>query len=225
MATPLLNPTAPATGLSFSTAMPGPRRLGITGGIGSGKSLVGRILAAMGAPFYSADQRARYLMEREPDLVAGIRALFGPEAYLPTGQLDRAFLAKAAFADPARTQRLNALVHPAVEADYEQWASLPRPGVPYTVKEAALLFEAGTYRRVHFVLGVLAPAPLRISRTLARDPQRNLAQVERIIGLQMPEAELQARSHLWLYNDDAQPVLPQAEAIHAWLYMQAETRP
>ncbi len=224
MATPFLNPAAPATGLPLGTATPGPLRLGITGGIGSGKSLVGRMLATMGAPFYSADQRARYLMEQEPELVAGILALFGPEAYLPTGQLDRAFLAQAAFADPARTQRLNALVHPAVEADYERWASQPRPGVPYTVKEAALLFEAGTYRRVHFVLAVLAPEPVRIARTLARDPHRSQAQVERIIGLQMPEAELQARSHLWLYNDDAQPVLPQAEAIHAWLYAMGQDR-
>lgn len=220
MATPFLNPQAPATGLSLGPATPGPLRLGITGGIGSGKSLVGRMLATMGAPFYSADQRARYLMEHDAALTTGIQALFGPQAYDAAGRLNRALLAQAAFADPALTQRLNALVHPAVEADYELWACQPRPGVAYTVKEAALLFEAGTYRRVHFVLAVLAPMGVRIARTLARDPQRNLAQVERIIGLQMPEAQLQIRSHLRLVNDDIEAVLPQAEAIHTWLCAQ-----
>lgn len=220
----ILHPSAPATGLSFGPDVPGPLRLGITGGIGSGKSTVARLFAVLGAPLYFADERARALMEEDADLVAGIRLLFGPDSYDGAGRLNRPLLSSKAFADKALQERLNALVHPAVEADYEHWASRPRPGVTYTVKEAALLFEAGTYRRNHFVLHVSAPEEVRIARTLARDPHRSREQVEGILRLQMPEAEREARSQLVVQNSGMESLIAQVEAVHAFLLEQSGLR-
>ena len=213
----LLNPTAPSTSLAFGKDTAGPLRLGVTGGIGSGKSVVARLFGVLGAPLYNADARAKALMEEDAALMDGIKGLFGVDSYQAGGRLNRVHLAARAFGDAALSRQLNALVHPAVEADYEAWASLPRPGIAYTVKEAALLFEAGTYRRVHFVLNVSAPESIRIARTLARDPQRSRAQVENIIGLQMSEGERIKLSHLHIENDDATSLIVQVEEIDKFL--------
>lgn len=220
----ILHSSAPPTGLSFGPEVPGPLRLGITGGIGSGKSTVARLFAVLGAPLYFADERARALMEEDGELVAGIRSLFGEDSYDAAGRLNRTLLSTKAFADKALQQQLNALVHPAVEADYERWASRSRPGIAYTVKEAALLFEAGTYRHNHYVLHVSAPEAVRIARTLARDPHRSREQVTGIIRLQMPEAEREARSQLVVQNSGQESLIEQVEAVHEFLVRQAALR-
>lgn len=220
----ILRTSAPPTGLSFGPEVTGPLRLGITGGIGSGKSTVARLFAVLGAPLYFADERARKLMEEDEGLVEGIRLIFGEDSYDTAGRLNRPLLSAKAFADKALQQRLNALVHPAVEADYERWASRSRPGISYTVKEAALLFEAGTYRRNHFVLHVSAPEQVRIYRTLARDLHRSREQVEGIIRLQMPETEREARSQLVVQNSGQESLIEQVEAVHAFLLEQAARR-
>jgi dephospho-CoA kinase len=148
-------------------------------------------------------------------LRAGIIDLLGPESYQPDGSLNRGYVAGKVYGDGDLSKQLNALVHPAVEADYESWASSSHDGVPYTIKEAALLFEAKTYRRVHFVLHVSAPEGIRIERTLSRDPQRTIEQIEAIMALQLPENEREARSQYVLHNSGKESVIEQARALHA----------
>jgi dephospho-CoA kinase len=213
----MMNLLAEPTGLSMGPETAGPLRVGITGGIGSGKSTVARLFALLGAPVYLADARAKALMESDDTLRAGIIALFGTDSYDALGRLNRAHISARAFSDPALTLALNALVHPAVEADYEKWASQARPNVAYTLKEAALLYEAGTYKRVHIVVNVSAPVELRMARTLARDPQRSRLQVENIIRQQMPDAERQARSALHLLNDEHLSVIAQVVEADAYV--------
>jgi len=197
-------------------------RIGITGGIGSGKSTVAHFFGVLGIPLYNADARARAIMETDPVLRAAILALFGPDSFVPQGTLNRAHIASQAFASPDLTKQLNAAVHPAVEADYELWASQPRPGVPYTLKEAALLLEAGSYKRLHFLLHVSAPEPVRIARTLARDPHRTHQQVADIISRQLPETQRQARCHFILQNSGQESIIAQALELHALFLTQAD---
>ena len=171
------------------------------------------MFAVLGVPVYYADARAKALMADGGPLADGIVALFGQDAYLG-GQLNRSHLAALAFADPALNAALNALTHPAVEADYEIWALGPWPAaVPYTLKEAALLFEAGTYSRVDAVLTVEAPMDLRMARTLARDPGRDEAQVRAIVARQLPEAERRARAQYVIDNDGERSIIEQVLAV------------
>jgi dephospho-CoA kinase len=141
-------------------------RVGLTGGIGSGKSTVAGYFRQLGVPVYDSDLRARELMEGDPGLRKGIRELLGPQAYR-NGALNRPFIADRVFGDRELLGRLNALVHPAVRADFLRWAA--RQSFPYVVQEAAVLFENGAYRDFDRMILVTAPAEERIQRVMARD--------------------------------------------------------
>ncbi len=145
-------------------------KIGITGGIGAGKSTVAKVFSVLGIPIYDADTRAKWLMHNDQKLVRSIQSLFGREAYT-SGSLNRELLGKVAFSNPEKLIELNALVHPRVATDYEQW-TLKNTQQPYTLKEAALLFESGSYKQLHVVIYVAAPEPLRIERVLDREPVR-----------------------------------------------------
>ncbi len=190
-------------------------KIGLTGGIGSGKSVVARLFATLGIPITDADTRAKWLMTHDAALRAALVTEFGPEIFDPvTGQLDRAGLARRAFADPLVLQRLNALVHPAVGRDFAAWLTVQeRAGAPYIVKEAAILFEADIARMLDYVITVAAPEDVRIQRVLARDPHRTPADVAAIISKQLPEEERLKRADFILWNDDKQPLLPQVLAL------------
>ena len=112
-------------------------KVGITGGIGSGKTTVCKVFEALGIPVYYADERAKWLMVNDPDLVLGIKRIFGEGAYTADGQLDRPFIARKAFGDSSVLKKLNALVHPAVAVDGERWHA-EQSGVPYTLKDELL---------------------------------------------------------------------------------------
>ena len=116
-------------------------QVGVTGGIGAGKSLVCRIFRILGIPIYDADTRAKQLMEESTDLRKQIIEAFGPQSYDNSGKLNRSFLAGLVFSDEDKVQQLNALVHPEVGADFLQWAALNQADTPYIIKEAALLIE------------------------------------------------------------------------------------
>ncbi|MDQ2769702.1 MAG: dephospho-CoA kinase [Bacteroidota bacterium] len=191
-------------------------RIGITGGIGSGKSMASRLFHALGVPVYDADTRARWLMENDPALRAELLAAFGPDTYDAAGRLNRPVLAATVFSQPARLAQLNALVHPHVGTDFERWATAQQQaGHAYVLKEAALLFEAGSYRQLDRIITVFAPLPVRATRVLHRDPHRSPADVAAIMAKQLSEDEKMQRADHVLVNDDVQPLLPQVLALHA----------
>lgn len=141
-------------------------RVGLTGGIGSGKSTVANELRQLGVPVYDSDRRARELMEGEDRLRVAVTELLGPGAYDGT-TLNRPFIASRVFDDPSLLEALNALVHPVVRADFESWANAQ--SAPYVVQEAAVLFENGGYRGLDRMVLVTAPEADRIRRVMLRD--------------------------------------------------------
>jgi dephospho-CoA kinase len=141
-------------------------KIGLTGGIGSGKTTVAKIFEILAVPVYYADSAARQLMQEDAALIDAIKNAFGENAYR-NGQLDRAYLADKVFSQPHQLQILNALVHPAVIAAADKWFA--RHNAPYVVKEAALIFESGSQEGLDKVIGVFAPQALRISRVMKRD--------------------------------------------------------
>jgi dephospho-CoA kinase len=190
-------------------------RIGITGGIGSGKSIVSRLFHALGVPIYDADSRARWVMENDPELRQQLIAAFGPDTYDQAGQLNRQVLAGSVFRNPELLARLNALVHPHVGTDFERWAALQQQaGHAYVLKEAALLFEAGSYKQLDRIITVFAPLLVRQARVLRRDPHRSASDVQAIMAKQLSEEEKVQRADYVLINDDVQPLLPQVLALH-----------
>jgi len=185
-------------------------RIGITGGIGSGKSVVCRLFQTLGAPVYDSDARAKWVMAHDVQLRDELTAAFGPETFDAQGQLNRPYLARVAFPDPAQLARLNALVHPHVGRDFAEWAAARQAeGHAYILKEAALLYESGAYRQLDRVITVFAPQALRQTRVLRRDPHRTPEDVLTIIGKQLSEEEKLQRADYVVYNDDEKLLLPQ----------------
>ena len=192
-----------------------PIQIGITGGIGSGKSLICRIFQVLGVPVYDADSRAKKLMTTDGILTDQIKKEFGTLSYDEKGQLNREWLGKTVFNDPDKLARLNALVHPRVAGDYNQWIS-EQSKAKYCLKEAALLFEAGSYQLLDKIIVVVASDELRIKRVLQRDPHRGKADVERIIKNQMPQEEKIKRADYVIKNDETELVVPQVMKLHEW---------
>lgn len=187
-------------------------KVGITGGIGSGKSTVCKIFEVLGIPVYYADDRAKALMVQDQTLVQAIKELLGSEAYLPDGQLNRAQVAGIVFKDKSKLEALNALVHPAVAKDGADW-HLSQKNVSYTLKEAALLFEAGSYRQLDRLICVVAPQELRLKRVMERDQAEAEAVLARM-DKQWPQAKKARLSDFLIYNDGSQALIPQVLRIH-----------
>ena len=192
-----------------------PVQIGITGGIGSGKSLVCRIFHVLGVPVYDADSRAKKLMTTDGILINQIKKEFGTLSYYEDGTLNRELLGKNVFNNPEMLARLNSLVHPRVALDYSQWTQ-EQSGVKYCLKEAALLFEAGSYQSLDKIIVVAAPDELRIKRVLQRDRHRNRADVEKIINNQMPQEEKIKKADFVINNDETELVVPQVLKLHEW---------
>ena len=196
--------------------------IGITGGIGSGKTTVCRLFELFGIPVYYADPRAKALMTEDPELIEQIKSIFGEAAYLPDGSLNRKHIAGIAFNDKSRLAMLNAVVHPAVARDGEQWQA-QQAVAPYTLKEAALLFESGSYKQLDKVITIFAPRELRIQRVLRRD-QSDRAAVEARMDKQMSEEEKLRLADFVIYNDGQRLLLPQVVTIHRQLLALSDSR-
>ena len=152
----------------------------MTGGIGSGKSTVARKFNELGVPVYIADDRAKSLMVKNPEIIKGIVGIFGDEAYLD-GQLNRAFIAGQVFSDKSLLQKLNNIVHPAVEKDFQSWIlEESKSSAKYVIKEAAILFENGGYKKCDYTILVTAPKEERIQRVIERDHTNRQAVLDRI---------------------------------------------
>jgi dephospho-CoA kinase len=187
--------------------------IGITGGIGSGKSTVARVFETLGIPVYNADDAAKRLMQEDPELKKQIIILFGEKAY-EQGKLNRSWISAQVFGDPEKVKALNAIVHPATIRDAHEWMSAQQ--TPYTLKEAALIFESGSEKSLDYVIGVDAPQELRIQRVMERDNITRDAILQRMNN-QMDEAEKIQRCDFIIYNDGNQLVIPQVIRLHQQL--------
>ena len=180
-------------------------RLAITGNIGSGKSVVSRMLAIMGVPVYDCDSRAKALMHSDKVIQEGLLRMFGSECYCSDGSLNREWLAARLFTDPVNVQRVNALVHPRVKEDFECWASAASCDI--VAVESAILYESGMIDTVDKVLVVWADEETSIKRVMeSRGMSRR--QVENRLQNQMSADELLILSDYSLRNDGSTPVLP-----------------
>lgn len=201
------------------------KQIGVTGGIGSGKSLVCRVFATLGAPVYYADERAKWLTEHDPILKADITRLLGPQAYDRTagptlGKYNRTWVASQVFAEPLLLDQLNAVIHPRVIADTALWVS-QHADKPYVIKEAALMRAAGDNNSLDKVIVVQAPVSLRIERIRTRDPHRSLQEIQHIIDRQVSDDERLRIADYVLHNDERQLLLPQIVALHTEFLQQS----
>jgi dephospho-CoA kinase len=188
-----------------------PILVGVTGGIGSGKSVVCQIIESLGSPVYYADDRAKWLMSNDPELKLKIVDTFGEESF-SGDQLNRAFLAKHVFSDKKQLEALNHLVHPAVARDGLDWQE-SHSAAKLLVKEAALLYETGSYKQLDHIIVVAADLELRVKRILARDPQRSREDVLRIIEKQISQEEKVERADFVIYNDEQHSLIDQVYAF------------
>ncbi|HWB27810.1 MAG TPA: dephospho-CoA kinase [Chitinophagaceae bacterium] len=195
-------------------------RVGLTGGIGSGKSTVAHIFTVLGIPVFDADTVAKNVMNEDEELKKKIIDVFGEQAY--TGnQLNRKYIASIVFSDAWKLEQLNAIVHPATIAAAEQWMRWQTS--PYAVKEAALLFESGSAAGTDVVVGVFAPQALRIQRVMERD-NVNREEVMKRISNQIDDEIKKKLCDFVLINDEQQLLLPQVITLHEQLLQLAKQR-
>lgn len=187
-----------------------PLKIGITGGIGSGKTTVTDVFKHLGIPVYLADDRAKWLMNNDQKLVKKITTLFGKQAY-QGGALNRKHIAQQVFQNKALITQLNTITHPAVFRDFDLWVSKQQS--PYVIKEAALLFESGSYLDLDAIITVDAPLDLRIDRTIKRDQVTEKDVMARIKN-QMPDEVKRNAADYLIINDGATPLLPQILLLH-----------
>ncbi|HXR83942.1 MAG TPA: dephospho-CoA kinase [Hanamia sp.] len=185
-------------------------RIGLTGGIGSGKTTVARIFNVLGIPVYSSDDAAKRLMNEDEELKKKIIASFGKESY-ENGQLNRKYIAEVAFKDRKKIELLNSFVHPVTIQDAGAW--MEKQNAPYAIKEAALIFESGSNKFLDFVIGVKSPLSLRIERTIKRN-NVTVEEVEARMKLQMNEDEKINRCDFIIINDEKQMLIPQVLSLH-----------
>ena len=186
-------------------------QLGLTGGIGSGKTLVCSILEKLGIPVYYADSAARRLMNSDEELSKNIVGVFGAEVY-NGASLNRDLLARKVFGNQEMLAKLNAMVHPAVRKDYSGWVESQK-GAPYVVEEAAILFESGADGLLDGSVLVYAPEALRIQRVMKRDGVDEKSVRSRMMH-QMDEDKKKKRADHVIYNDEKEMLLPQVIALH-----------
>ena len=194
-------------------------KIGLTGGIGSGKSTVAKLFEVLGVPVYYADEAAKRLMNENEELKQNIQSLFGSSVYTD-GKLNRAAMASIVFNDPVKLEELNALVHPATINSANEW--LQQQTTPYAIKEAALIFESGAHQLLDYVIGVQAPAPLRIQRAMQRDHTTR----EEVLARMSKQVEEEIKMRLCNFvitNDEQQLVTPQVLALHEHLLTLANT--
>lgn len=189
--------------------MTAPKKVGITGGIGSGKSMVAKIVHTLGYPVYDSDERAKQLMQSHSGIRLQLITLFGAEVY-SDDRLNRSFLAERIFEDPNAREKVNAIVHPVVRADFAEWSGKQESSIVF--QESALLFETGGYRLLDATVLVSAPEEIRIQRVMKRDHATE-EQVRARLSAQLPETEKLKLADFVIVNDEEQPLTPQIEEI------------
>jgi len=185
--------------------------VGVTGGIGSGKTTVCKIFSQLDIPVYYADKEAKRLMTYDKTLKANIKDLLGSNAYHRNGRLNRGHVASIVFTDKDKLAKLNALVHPAVRQDAKNWTK--EQTSKYTLQEAALLVENGSYKQLDYLIVVTAPVEMRIKRVVKRD-NSNFDQVKNRIDNQLPEREKKKVADFIIDNSGDVSLIHQVWKIH-----------
>lgn len=194
-------------------------KVGLTGGIGSGKTMVADIFQVLGIPVYNADMAARKIMETDADTIRFVKSLFGEQAYLGS-KLNRPFISNAIFHQPVLRNQLNQQVHPKTIADAEAW--LQSCTTSFAIKEAALIFESGGEKNLDVVMGVTAPLSLRINRVMKRDGIDEATALLKI-NSQMDEAEKMRRCDYVIHNNEMDLLIPQVELVYKQLLHRAQS--
>lgn len=185
--------------------------IGLTGGIGAGKTTVAKVFKALGIPVFNADEVAKELMQNNPVIKTQLLATFGEQVYLATGELNKTYLAGIVFKDAYQLELLNAIVHPVSIQAAKDWAATQ--SAPYVIKEAALLFEAGATDGLTAIIGVAAPINLRIQRVMQRDACSKI-EVEQRMRHQISDT-IKLKLCDWVIdNNDQDLIIPQVLKIH-----------
>ncbi|KQC01940.1 dephospho-CoA kinase [Pedobacter sp. Hv1] len=188
-------------------------KIGITGGIGSGKTTVCKVFEILGIPVFYADTVAKELMVSDPILIAGVKSAFGTVSYTESGKLNNQHIASIVFNNQIELEKLNALVHPAVFRAFDSWVSTIPKKVPYTLKEAALLFESGSYQMCDYTILVTAPVALKIARVMERD-QVSEAQVMARMDKQFTDEQKAKMADYFVQNTNDTSVILQVLELH-----------
>ncbi len=189
--------------------------VGITGGIGSGKSLVCQIFSLLGVPVYESDKVVHQLYDKYPEINERIKHEISEDVFDKFGKINRKKLGEIVFNDINKLGILNNIIHPIVKSDFEKWLK-SKKGNSFVLKEAAILFESGSNENCTKIIAVISPLELRISRVKERD-HKTRTETELIVSRQMKDAELIKRSDYIIYNDEKQLLLPQVLKIHGLL--------
>ncbi|MCG2617114.1 dephospho-CoA kinase [Terrimonas sp. NA20] len=185
-------------------------KIGLTGGIGSGKSTVARIFEVLGVPVYYADDAAKRVMNENAEVRQNLIKHFGNESYTAEGLLNRAYISSQVFGNPEKLALLNSISHPATIADSEQW--MARQTTPFAIKEAALLFESGSAGSLDYIIGVYSPTPLRILRTMHRDNISREDVLQRM-KRQISETVKMKLCDFVVVNDEQELLIPQVVGL------------
>lgn len=188
-------------------------KIGITGGIGSGKTTVCRVFETLGIPVFNADTIAKSIMVTDTFLIASIKKEFGEEAYLPNNELNRSYLANKVFNNQEELKKLNSLVHPVTIKAFIDWSLQQKSA--YVIKEAAILFESGSYRDCDFVIVVASPEDIRIKRVRNREGVSE-ENVRSRMSKQMPEKEKVELADFIIVNDDKAAIIPQVLKLNEY---------
>lgn len=193
-------------------------KIGITGGIGSGKTTVCKVFELLGIPIFYADDEAKRLMLNDPGLVLAIKSAFGDEAYVNEKTLNRKYIADLVFKNPIKLAQLNSLVHPVVFKAFDVWSQNKTSA--YVLKEAALLFESGSYLQNYKNILVSCPLDIRIERIINRDHTTKAKVLERM-ATQLSENEKEKLADFQILNNEREFIIPQVLKIHQLLMIEA----
>ncbi|RZL37918.1 MAG: dephospho-CoA kinase [Pedobacter sp.] len=188
-------------------------KVGITGGIGSGKTTICKVFEVLGIPVFYADTEAKNIMVQDELLIEGIKSAFGKKSYFDDGKLNNKHIAGIVFSNEAELEKLNALVHPAVFRAFDTWEAKVGPNVPYTLKEAALLFESGSYKMCDTNILVTAPSDVKINRVMQRD-KITAEQVKARMDKQMSDEEKAKMADHFIINDEKNSIIEQVLVLH-----------
>lgn len=185
-------------------------KVGVTGGIGSGKSMVCNLFKCFEVPVFNADEAGRRLLAEDKNIIEQVQYIFGAEIIIG-GKPDRKKIAEIVFNNPEKLTKLNSVIHPAVRKNFNEWAA--EQTAPYGIDEAAILFETGIYKQLDFIILVMAPEQLRIKRVMQRDGSDERYVKERMKN-QWSDEQKKKMADFVIMNDDMIPLLPQVMEIH-----------